>query len=237
MDRKKLLVAGVLIGGTIICLVSAFMIVSFGLDLISEIKGRTHFDPSSLSTTSFDNSTPEATAVSIARLNGGIAFGVGTVKDVYLTSDGKYWVVKFYDPPAPKGPYYWTVTIDAKTLMSKKDDDEWRSLDELKASYIAQIQSMGNPCRKPQKITMNGKEVWKVPVVTEFENGTDKTFKYIYVDLKTGKSKNTLENFNRAAGTDGWLTLKEVDAVINKQHQNYSEPSQFRDVLRDLYQE
>nr|WP_319372963.1 hypothetical protein [uncultured Methanobacterium sp.] len=141
MDRKKLLVAGVLIGGTIICLFPAFMIISFGLDLISEITGRTHFDSSSFSRTSFDNSTPEATAVSVARLNLGVCFDLFTVKDVYLTSDEKYW--KVYFDAGPKEPNL-VVTIDAETLMSKEYDGEWKSLDELKASYIAQIQSMSN---------------------------------------------------------------------------------------------
>jgi len=234
VDRKKLLVVGGLIG-LIISLSAAFMVISFGLNLVSEITGRTHFDSSSFSTTSFDNSTPEATAVSIARLNMGKGFDGVTVDDVYLTSDGKYWVVNFRAGDIE--PYLF-VTIDAETLMSKVNHDEWRSLDELKAIYIAQIQSLGNPWREPQKITMDNKEIWKVPVITDFyQNGTDKTVKYIYVDVATGKSKNTLENFNSAAGTDGWLTLKEVDAVINKQHQNHSEQSQFRDVLRDLYPE
>ena len=76
MDRKKLPVAGVLIG-FIICLFSAFMVISFGLNLISEIAGQNHFNSSSFSNTSFNNSTPEATAIFIARLNdGGLVFNM-----------------------------------------------------------------------------------------------------------------------------------------------------------------
>jgi hypothetical protein len=156
-----------------------------------------------------------------------------TVADVYLTSDRKYWIVNFR--AGGKEPYLF-VTIDAKTLMSKVNYGEWRSLDELKALYIAEIQSLGNPCRKPQKITMGSKEIWKVPVIYA-KNSTGSTVKYIYVDIATGKSRNTLEDFNRAAGTDGWLTLKEVDAVITKKGWNRPRSSPFRDVLRDLYPE
>lgn len=234
MDKKKILVAGGLIS-FVICLFFAFMIISFSLNIISEIEGQKHFNSSSFSTTSFDNSTPEATAVSIARLNMGLNFDQVTVKDVYLTSDGKYWIVNFR---AGGIEPYLVVTIDSETLMSKVNDDGWGSLDGLKAGYIAQIQSLGYPLRNAQKVTIEGKEIWKVPVVTEFENnGTEKTFKYIYVDVETGKSKNTLEHFNEAAGTDGWLTLKEVDAVINEDNMRPSKPKPFRDVLRDLYPE
>ena len=88
---------------------------------------------------------------------------------------------------------------------------------------------------------MNGKEIWKVPVVLS-PNNEDSIFGYIYVDVATGKSKNTLEDFNRAAGTDGWLTLKEVDDVINggDYQLNYLtrlKQTPFMDVLRDLYPE
>ena len=49
------------------------------------------------------------------------------------------------------------------------------------------------------------------------------------------KSTNTLVDFDTAAGTNGWLTLKEVDDTINKIN-NLPEP-QFRDALRNLYPE
>lgn len=234
MDSKLVLIAGGLIGGLFLCLFLIFsMAVGF---LITDDSGEgQHFDISSFSNSSFDNSTPESTAVSIARLNMGENFEYVTVEDVYLSSDGKYWIVDFLVGDAE--PYLF-VTIDAKTLKSRVNYGEWRSLDELKASYIAEIQSLGNPWRKPHKITMDGKEIWKVPIVTDFyENGTDKTVTYIYVDVATGKSKNNLEDFNRAAGTDGWLTLKQVDELLTEQGWNYPEPSPFRDVLRDVYPE
>jgi hypothetical protein len=240
MDRKKLLAAGVLIG-FIICLVPAFMIISFGLTSVSEI---IHPLPEyNADNASFNNLTPELTAVSIARLNFGTAFNEVTVEDVHLTDDGKYWIVGI--DPNDAVPHV-DVTIDAKTLMSKRNLEgeygEWRSLDELKASYIAEIQA-NHALSKPQKITMGGKEIWKISIVTDINDETGaKTVKYIYVDIATGKSKNTLDEFEKAAGTDGWLTLKEVDGVINKgdYQLNYlydREPGQFRDVLRDSYQE
>jgi len=233
MNKKNLLIAGGLIGGTLLCLFLTFILVSSVFYLIENIDEDRYFDISSFNNNSFDNSTPEATAVSIARLNMGEGFEDVTLDDVYLTSDKRYWIVNFI--AGGKEPYLF-VTVDAKTLKSKVNYENWSSLDELKATYIAQIQSLGNPWRIPQKMTMGGKEIWKVPIVTDFfENGTDKTVKYIYVDLATGKSKNTLEDFNKAAGTDGWLTLKQVDEVITKQNWNYPEQGPFRDVLRDLY--
>jgi hypothetical protein len=213
------------------------MIISFGLTSVSEI---IHPLPEyNADNASFNNLTPELTAVSIARLNFGTAFNEVTVEDVNLTPDGKYWIVGI--DPNDAVPHV-DVTIDAKTLMSKRnlEGEEWRSFDELKAIYIAKIQ-VNHPLGKPQKITRGGKEIWKVPVVLS-SNNEDSVRGYIYVDVATGKSKNTLDEFKKAAGTDGWLTLKEVDDVINKgdYQLNYlydREPGQFRDVLRDLYQE
>lgn len=231
MNKKKLLISVVLV----VFLFSVVTFMSFALSVISDFNGRTHFDPSSFSTTSFDNSTPQATAVSVARLNMGKNFHMFDVKDVYLTSDKKYWIVKFDSSPKKID---FIVTIDAKTLMSKVNDGEWRSFDELKALYIAQIQGLGNLCRYPQKVTMDGKEIWKVPFATDFyENGTDRTVKYIYVDVTTGKSKNTLEDFNKAAGTDDWLKLKQVDAVLTKKNWEYPKSKPFRNILRDFYPE
>lgn len=230
------MIVGGLIGGLFICLFLVFAaLISVGSYLIFDLAEQQHFDIYSFNNSSFDNSTPQATAVSIARLNMGEGFKDVTLDDVYLTSDGKYWIVDFL--AGGKEPYLF-VTVDAKTLKSKVNYENWISLDELKATYIAQIQSLGNPWRKPQKMAMGGKEIWKVPIVTDFfENGTDKTVKYIYVDVRTGKSKNTLEDFNKAARTDGWLTLKQLDAVITKNNWNYPEQGPFRDVLRDIYPE
>jgi uncharacterized protein YpmB len=234
MDRKKLVVAGGLMG-LILCLFSVFMIMSC-FNLLDIIDPFQKYNGDNIS---FNNSTPESTAVSIARLNFGSSFNDVTVEDVYLTDDGKYWIVGI-DPN--DSVHYVEVTIDAKTLMSKRNDEgTWRSLDELKANYIAEIQTDGiygiiGSLSKPQEITMGGKEIWKISMNATDESGED-TVKYVYVDLATGKSKNTLDYFNNAAGTDGWLTLKEVDDVINKGDWDYPEPRPFRDALRDLYSE
>lgn len=231
MDRKTLLISAGLI---CILFISAFIFISFAVNLVSEISEPVEYHDNS----SFNNSTPELTAVSIAKLNFGTAFNDVSVGDVYLI-DG-YWIVGI-DTHDVGG--YLEVTVNAKTLMSKRSDEgAWRSLDELKAIYIAGIQ-LGYPTEKPQKITMNGKEIWKVPVNTYsyYYNGTE-IFEYVYVDLATGKSKNTLGEFNKAAGADGWLTLKEVDDVINKgdyksEDQVNLKQTPFRNVLRDLYSE
>jgi len=229
MDREKLLVAGVLIG-LIICF-SVFMVISYGLNLISEIDGEKHFDSSSFSTTSFDNSSPEATAVSIARLNEGwIGFEYAKVINTSLTSDGKYWIVKMHHELDD-----WVVTVDVKTLMSKKNGgmgpiNTWRSLDELKANYIAEIAFLGNNSMdygRPYKVTLEGKTIWKVPVYNLLANSQGVYGKelsgYVYVDLETGKSK--VVNF-KTSTTEGWKTLKEVESGLV-----------FRDALRELYPE
>lgn len=244
MDRKKLLVAGGLIG-LILCLFSVFIIISCFNLVLNIVDPFQEYNGDNLS---FNNSTPESTAVSIARLNFGVFYSQFAVTNVYLTPDKKYWKV---DMSTSGADPHVQIIIDAKTLMSKRNDvnsDEWRSLDELKANYIAEIQtdepdSYGS-LGKPQEITMDGKEIWKVSVNTTDESGKN-TVKHVYVDLTTGKSKNTLNEFNKAAGTEGWLTLKEVDDVINKgDYQiNYlvdlkqTEKNPFRDVLRDLYSE
>ena len=233
MNRKNLMIISILISGIIVLSVTGVFIILPGIAEILEDKS---LNNSNYPTTNyFDNSTLELTAVSIARLNSGIGFASGDVDNVSLTPDGKYWIVTLHQKEN------WNVTIDAKTLMSKEDNGEWKSLDELKAYYIADIQS-DSPLGKPQKITINGKEIWKIPVYHEniYENGsmTHETT-YIYVDLKTGKSKNTWNKFNDAGRTDGWLTLKQVDDTHNKIQKEVtgSVGVPFRDALRNLYPE
>jgi hypothetical protein len=178
----------------------------------------------------FDNSTPESTAVSITKLNygkGGFEdAGDDSIKSVHF--DGKYWIVEIFT----SGYYdeFEAITVDNGTLMSKIDNEEWKSLDELKATYIADIQS-DHASGKPQKITINGKEIWKVQT-HDNEGYLDPQVEYVYVDLETGKSKNTWKEFNNAAGTNDRLTLKQVDATIDKMGIG---PNQFRDALRNLY--
>ncbi|MEN6553380.1 MAG: hypothetical protein ABFC34_10915, partial [Methanobacterium sp.] len=158
------------------------------------------------------------------------------VKSASLTPDKKYWTVTMEEA----GDYGGVFTVDPKTLMSKRGDGEWISFDELKASYIAEIQirTYGDGgIEKPYKVTMEGKEVWKVPVYiyNYNENGMQEQYEYVYVDVATGKSKNTAYEFNKATGTDKWLTLTEVDNTINKI--GYSKLLPFKDALRDLYSE
>ena len=256
MDRKNLLIAGVLIGGIIVLSVIGALITLpggiAGIFLGDEIS--TNFN---YTTTYFDNSTPESTAASIARLNEGMVGFDSSFSDrivnVSLTSDGKYWIVNIRE----YGDRELIFTIDAKTLMSKRNsweetEDTWRSLDELKASYIAEIQSVNIAgiqsvgtayLERPYKVTMEGKTVWKVPI--RYTNIEDQEFlDYVYVDVATGKSKNTWNEFNKFAGTDGWLTLKQVDDTINKIQKetdaSFGIPTlnpPFKDALRDLYPE
>lgn len=243
MDQKNLLIAGSLIGAFIV-LLSAGMLLIFSLssfnivDFESSLMASGTEDQSPQEwLTYFNNSTPEATAVSTAQLTQGVGGFYGYPDKVYLTPDGKYWMVHVL------GSY---VTVDAKTGMAKEENGEWKSLDELKASYIAHVQISGEDeaLGKPQKISITGKEIWKIPVCeyTYDFNGMeyighikDEPADYIYVDLETGKSKRdgTCEDaiYNLFTGTNGWLTLKQIDSIAN------CWPYPFRDALRDLYSE
>lgn len=200
--------------------------------------------------TLFNNSTPEAAAISIARLNEGKngfdEFSEDMVTNASLTPDGKYWIVKI----CKEGYDSWIVKVDAKTLASTKSGGKdpvntWRSFDELKAIYIAEIQSTksNGGVGEPAKITIDGKKIWKVPVYYYHEYDPKQT-EYVYVDVATGKSKNGLYSdvFNEFSGTSGWLTLKEVDDIANnigdlRSMRDNLEPMPFKDALRDLYLE
>ncbi len=134
----------------------------------------------------------------------------------------------------------WVVTVDVKTGMSKENNGKWRSLDELKAIYIADIQAYkaNGGLGEPSKITMDGKEIWKVPVHYIHENNPEQV-EYIYVDVATGKSKNDYDYdfVNNASKPEDWFTLKEVDDIINKVSGLYGPQETFKNVLRDLYPE
>ncbi|HML06062.1 MAG TPA: hypothetical protein VK426_09835 [Methanobacterium sp.] len=242
MNRKKLLIAGglivtllVLLGIGISITISSFNIVSLESSLMASTMDGDQSVPGEL--TYFNDSTPGATAISTAQLTQGVNGFYGYPDRVYLTSDGKYWMVHVL------GSY---VTVDTKTGVAKDENGEWKSLDELKANYIADVQISGEDetLGKSQKIIVNGKEIWKVPVhewIYEFngieyighikEEPTD----YIYVDLETGKSKRdgSFEDlvYNLFTGTGGWLTLKQIDSIAN------CWPYPFRDALRNLYPE
>jgi hypothetical protein len=236
MDRKKLLIAGSLTG-IIIVILSMGLVISPNS---TPIKNLTSINSTASSLTEngliFDNSTPEATAISIARLNEGAAgFGKGNgiTTNATLTNDRQYWIVNMHE----EGYNDWIVTIDAKTLMSKKNGgmekpvNTWRSLDELKANFIAEIQSgSGIDFDRPYKTTLEGKTVWKIPLYNIMSSKRE-LYGYVYVDLTTGKSKN----IDLLGRTEGWKTLKEIDDSINTMYD--VGPTPFKDALRDLYPE
>lgn len=227
MKGKNLLIAGSIIGAIIVLLGIGTLISPNPTNANNStvISNSTNTEEDFY----FDNSTPEATAISIARLNDGeFSFDSNIkVNNASLTADGKYWVVNMH----AEGHADWNVTVDAETLMSKKDGgpytplNTWRSLDELKAAYIAELQAKIGVVEKPYKLTMNGKEIWKVPVYELFPDR--ELVGYIYVDLATGKSKDSTTE-------EGWMTLKEVDDSITKIDRR---PVPFKDALRDLYPE
>ena len=156
MNRKNLLIVGILTGIIIVILcISPFYIIN---------SDNTDNSITVHENTIFNSKTPEEKAIFIAKLNDGLfGFESDTVKSAYLTPDKKYWIVNMEDA----GDYGGIFTVDPKTLMSKQNNGEWRSFDELKAIYIAEIQirTYGDGgVKKPYKVTIEGKEVWKVPV-------------------------------------------------------------------------
>ena len=245
MDRKSLLIAGGLT-----CIIIALAIIGIFIFPNSTYATNSTTNTTTENSLTFDNSTPEATAISIARLNEGKngfdEFSDDMVVNASLTPDGKYWIVKMREA----GCDSWVVKVDAKTLASKKSGGKdpintWRSFDELKAIYIAEIQSTksNGGVGRPTKVTRDGKEIWKVPVYYYHEYDPKQT-EYVYVDAETGKSKNELYSdvFNEVAGTNGWLTLKGVDNTVNKigdlrPMRGDLEPMSFKDALIGLYPE
>ncbi|MGB9979279.1 hypothetical protein [Methanobacterium sp.] len=247
MNKRNLLTSGNLIVILLILVVAIFIFFIITNPIVYDVPYSIGEDASYCGDEiyfTFDNSTPEATAVSIARLNEGmIGFGSNVLynsgyanyikSNASLTSDKKYWIVNMQ-----MDINKWVVTIDAKTLMSKKNGksfegtvNKWRSLDELKAKYIAELKTIayGNlTVGKPYNVTLDGKPIWKVPVykkILKTYNG--EIAGYVYVDIATGKSKGFL------TGMERWSTLKEVDDALTKIGSPYS--PLFKDALRDLY--
>ncbi|MGB9937640.1 MAG: hypothetical protein ACPK7O_07945 [Methanobacterium sp.] len=232
MDRKDLLITGILI---------SFVILVMGLMIIPSIvtysMGQCFANYNyPEEDNNFNNSTPKSTAISIAKLN--YKFSAFCSKGTAsLTSDGEYWVVKLDNADV--------ITVDAETWISKEGNlnqpNTWKSLDELKVIYIATIQARNEIVGKPEKITMDGKEIWKVPVYKENfnpENYHGELIGEVYVDLLTGKSKKEYNGFfnkiygliEDVNGIDGWLSLKQLDYKIGRS-------GQFKDALRGLYPE
>lgn len=234
-DNK--LIAGCLIGIILVFLIGAFIIIPAIGNISADVSNSTDENSNNDSSEdAFDNSTPKALAISIARLNeGSNGFEYVTVDSASLSSEGKYWIVNMND-----GMDSWVVTVDVKTGMSKENNEKWRSLDELKAIYIADIQAYkaNVGLGEPNKVIMDGKELWKVPVHYIHENNPEQV-EYIYVDVATGKSRNDYDYdfYNNASKPEDWFTLKEVDDIINKVSGLYGPQETFKNVLRDLYHE
>ncbi len=239
MDREKLLITGSLIG-IIIVILSIYLLISHtpithnSTPLSSLNSGNSDNNLPVEEYLIFDNSTPETLAISIARLNSGmIGFDKLITANASLTSDGKYWIVKMTNYEEK-----WVVIIDTRTLMSKRNASRyrpmttWRSLNELKAAYIAEIRSCnGEDIGKPYKVNLEGKIIWKVPIY-DITNGK-KLIAHVYIDLTSGKSKV----FDMTIMKEGeWMTLKEVDDSITNMYDVPKDPP-FKDALRSLYPE
>lgn len=158
-------------------------------------------------------------AVLIAKLNEwayGFCEGI-VIKNVSLTSDKNFWIGKLGDSESS-----WSVTVNTVTGASKKKQGKWKSFNELKAEYVAELHAGdANPkFGTPIIVTLNGKKIWKILVYEDFSS--KKVFRfYVYFDDSNGKSKR-----------DGhkWMTLKELDDEIS-----HKSGFKFKDALLDLY--
>ena len=229
MDRKNLIIAGSLTGIIIVLIIGIFTITPNILDNSADISNLT--DNSTEEPLIFDNSTPKSAAISTAKLYMAAPgpWEPYTITDTHLTSDKKYWIVKMDGEISD-----WIITVDTKTLMSKSSfDPKWKSLDELKAQYVAWLQLMypGLWPGTPVEVTLNGENIWKVPIYENPTGNAPKLDGYVYFDPLTGKSKG----FDRDTGKEGQLmTLKELDNSENiRSNYGYS----FKDALRNLYPE
>ncbi|MDD3985113.1 MAG: hypothetical protein PHY59_04315 [Methanobacterium sp.] len=142
------------------------------------------------------------------------------VKSAYLTSDKKFWKVKVKEDDGTK---IWTVTVNAATGASKKKHSAWRSFNELKALYVAELYTGDTGMEvhgKPKLITVKGQKLWKIKCYDKAL--PHKITRTVYFDDKTGKSK---DNY-----TNKWFTLKQLDDAISQMY-----GIKFRDALRDFY--
>ena len=167
----------------------------------------------------------------IAKLQDGLSgFVFDEIKKVTLNKGSRpFWEVQVSDKVTNET---WTVFVDAKNAESRKSVEtcdiegakSWRSFDELKATYVAQLYyDTGELLFK--RAEMKGSDIWMVPVVEEFNN---EIYNYqVYFNAKTGYSYVADEE-----GNSSWVSLKGLDDKINSEN-NYKTP--FRNVLRDLY--
>lgn len=165
------------------------------------------------------NSVNLEKAIFIAKLNErsyGFCEGCVQVDSIALTSNKKYWIVRLHDT----NKVNWKVSVNVRDGSSKKNNNRWKSFNELKAYYVAELNSGEHGFRlgKPYMITLDGKKVWKISVY----NISGKLYQNVYFNVVNGKSK---------INNNKWKTLKEIDAEISKK----TYPVKFRDALRDFY--
>ncbi|MCZ3365898.1 MULTISPECIES: hypothetical protein [Methanobacterium] len=161
-----------------------------------------------------------------------------------LSPDNKYWIIKV---TGEKNRPIYSVTVNAKNCASKKTDakSSWIPLNELKAQYAASIitayADLGSCYNnsKPVKVSLNGKNVWKVEARKYNFDGGDSVY-CIYFNDQNGQIMTTWNDFNKNAGKTGFLTLNEVDNTINKMLNTALpeyKPPKFKDILKDFYPE
>lgn len=199
----------------------------------------------------------EEKAIFIAKLNEGV-YGFYpsriNVISAYLTSNGKYWIVKTNRRDNDFGNDDWTVTVNSANWDSKKDKEtqdyvegqtSWRSFNELKAIYVTQLYDEEYfpyyMYKRPYKMNINGNEVWKVHRVSTEHVTSIGDGSYVCFDAITGKSREYYNDTNMNNFPNGewkfsdWITLEELDEKF-KQYNNFIyNTTNFRDALRDLY--
>ncbi len=124
MDKENLLISGILIITILILLGIGILLSPNSVNTTSLPDNLTNlhgFNSTNKNLTDpiFDISTPESTAISIARLNEGLdGFNFYIKANASLTSDGKYCIVDICNENYEYEGL--VVTVDAQTWMSKK---------------------------------------------------------------------------------------------------------------------
>jgi hypothetical protein len=167
--------------------------------------------------------TPEIDqAIFITKLNEGSRAFWGewiVVDSVFMDPTGKFCILKVHDGNDES----WGIVVNIETNASKKNNDTWKSFDEIKALYVVELNyECGMVMGKPRTVTLNGKKLWEIPLYNYPSDGGG-FYCNFYFDHVTGKSKN---------GNNEWKTLKELDDNINDMY-----GISFRNALRELYPE
>lgn len=211
--NKKYLIFG-LLGIIILYLISVAPVYNLSADKIREPN-------SALKNTTHNPAIDQA--VFITKLNEGMIAFCGDdrviVDNVIMDPNGRFCILKVHS----FNNEAWGMVINIETNASKKNNEPWKSFEELKAQYAAELNSgNGIMVGKPTVVILDGKKLWKIPLY-EYPSIGGAFWCDVYFDPVTGKSKR---------GNDTWKTLKEIDDEVKEMY-----GISVRNPLRDFYPE